>query len=111
MSDLTVKSFKLQPGELFLTTVEYEARYKISRPTQCRHRKDGCGPPFVVHNGKVLYPESGILAWLSLRLVNSTAELSLEKRGNRYAHLPASREKALLNRRNKSLNSAVPSGD
>ncbi|MBX9769912.1 MAG: hypothetical protein K2X29_00990 [Candidatus Obscuribacterales bacterium] len=86
---------KLQSGDHYLTTQDYEDRYKIPRPSQCRHRKDGSGPPFVVHNGKILYPESGILDWMNKHLLNSTAELPAQERAIRYAHLSATREKAI----------------
>jgi hypothetical protein len=100
-------TFRLQPGEVFLTTLEHEERYKVSRATQCRHRKEGSGPPFVVYNGKILYPESGIIAWMNERLMNSTAKLSPEARGGRYAHLPAAREKAIVARRVSSPNAVL----
>jgi len=96
------KTFRITSGEIFLTTLEYEEQYKVSRSTQCRNRKNGSGPPFVVHNDRILYPESGILAWLNARLVNSTAELSSSKKAGRYAHLAAAREKARAIRLSRS---------
>lgn len=88
------EEFKIQPGDKLLTTKEYKERYKISYATQCRQRKDGTGPPFISHNGKILYLESAVITHFNSMIVKSSAELDQEKRVKRYAHLPAAREKA-----------------
>ena len=98
--------FTVQPGEVFLTTAEYEARYSVSKATQCRQRKDGTGPPFVVQGGKILYPESAILSHFNFKLVRSTAEVDPNRYGGRYEHLASAREKALESKRRKVNESA-----
>jgi hypothetical protein len=94
MDGKTFTEFAVQPGETWLTSSEYAERYKVSKSTQCRHRRDGDGPPFVIIKGRVLYPESGIVSHFSQRLVRSTAELPMSRHGDRYRHLPAARDKA-----------------
>jgi hypothetical protein len=95
---LPAANFKFALDEQFLTTDEYEQRFKKSKASQCRDRAAGQGPPFVVDGNKILYPLSLALAYHSNRLVNSTAEINSTSRGNRYKHLVEARNKAMSQR-------------
>lgn len=84
--------------EQFLTTDEYQQRFKKSKASQCRDRAAGQGPPFIVDGNKILYPLSLALAFHASRLVTSTAEISPKSHGNRYKHLEEARNKARAQR-------------
>lgn len=90
----SIKAFKIQAGDVLLTTLEYEKRYKVSRATQCRRRKQNLGPPFIIEGGRILYPESGIVAWMNANLVINSEEQRSSQPTRRYEHLAAAREKA-----------------
>lgn len=97
-----LERFVIPPGDRLLTGTEVWIQYKISRPKQCRLRREGDGPPFVVVRGRFLYPESGILQYLNSGVVRSTAELDPKIHGNRYKHLEDARKKALEVRKLKA---------
>jgi hypothetical protein len=84
--------------EQFLTTDEYQQRFKKSKASQCRDRAAGQGPPFILDGNKILYPLTLALEFHAKKLVSSTAEISSQLRGNRYKHLQEARNKALIQR-------------
>jgi hypothetical protein len=84
--------------EQFLTTDEYQHRFKKSKAAQCRDRAAGQGPPFILDGNKILYPLSLALAFHASRLVTSTSERTARSRGNRYKHLEEARNKARIQR-------------
>ena len=88
-------------NETFIPPKEYSLRFGRSISSQCRDRRDGLGPPFIVHGNQVLYPLSLAMEYWSSKLVQSSAEVPIDVRGNRYKHLPAARAKANAVRRNR----------
>ena len=91
----STSNYRFALDEQFLTTDEYEQRFKKSKASQCRDRAAGQGPPFIVDGNKILYPLSLALAYHANRLFNSTAEIQAGSRGNRYKHLAEARAKAI----------------
>jgi hypothetical protein len=59
----------LPNDETFLTIAEYAMRFKKSKPTLWRERRDRTGPPFIVDNGKILYPLSLALQHMADKVV------------------------------------------
>ena len=84
--------------EQFLTTDEYEQRFKKSKASQCRDRAAGQSPSFIMDGNKILYPLSLALEHYAKKLVASSAEINTASRGNRYKHLVQARAKALTQR-------------
>lgn len=84
--------------EQFLTTDEYEQRFKKSKASQCRDRAAGQGPPFILDGNKILYPLSLALEHHANKLFKSSAEINTASRGNRYKHLVEARAKAISQR-------------
>lgn len=84
--------------EQFLTTDEYQDRFKKSKASQCRDRAAGQGPPFIMDGNKILYPLTLALEFHARKMVSSSAEISSQSRGNRYKHLQEARNKALIQR-------------
>jgi len=84
--------------EQFLTTNEYQQRFKKSKAAQCRDRATVQGPPFIVNGNKILYPLSLALEFHATRMVRSSAEITPMSRGNRYKHLVEARKKAMIQR-------------
>jgi len=95
---LPASNYRFALDEQFLTTDEYEQRFKKSKASQCRDRAAGQGPPFIIDGNKILYPLSLALAYHANRLLNSTAEIKATSRGNRYKHLVEARAKAISQR-------------
>jgi len=91
-------SGRLAFDEQFLTTDEYEQRFKKSKASQCRDRAAGQSPPFIVDGNKILYPLSLALEHHAKKLFTSSAEIDTASRGNRYKHLVQARAKALTQR-------------
>ncbi len=84
--------------EQFLTTDEYEQRFKKSKASQCRDRTAGQSPPFIMDGNKILYPLSLALEHHANKLFKSSAEIDVASRGNRYKHLVQARAKAITQR-------------
>jgi hypothetical protein len=56
-----------------------------TQPALVQERKRGEGPPFVRDNGRILYPEDELFAWLDARLVNTNRAAEGHKRGRHVA--------------------------
>jgi hypothetical protein len=55
----------------FLTAKEVAAIRRKSEPALAEERKRGIGPPYIRDNGRILYPEDGVYAWLEARRVET----------------------------------------
>jgi hypothetical protein len=55
----------------FLTAKEVAAIRRKSEPALAEERKRGIGPPYIRDNGRILYPEDAVYAWLEARRVET----------------------------------------
>ncbi len=79
---LPASKYRFALDEQFITTDEYEQRFRKSKASQCRDRAAGQGPPFIVDGNKILYPLSLALEFYASKLVKSSAEITARSRGN-----------------------------